>query len=172
MSGFPLRASAPQHLDGERVRDRARRASILVSRLFCLAAGGFLFVDTLLALWFTDFDLAVGNDLPHETWTFFFEFNTWHHLLHLVTASMLLVAATRRSWAPLGALVFGLVYLVLAPAAFIDGDDAFNVFYSADRENLVHAWLALQGVGFGWLGIQGLRGERDGRVAPASRSRR
>ena len=144
------------------------RAGLVLSRVFCVIAGGFLFLDTIAALAFTDFDLSTGDDLPHESWTFFFAFNTWHHLLHLVTSSILLVAATRREWAPAGALVFGAVYVVLAPAGFIDGDDAFDVFYSSTRENWVHALLAAQGVGFGALGLQALGRERRAQApAPA-----
>jgi hypothetical protein len=136
--------------------DALRRGALVLSRVFCVAAGGFLFVDTVAALVFTRFELSVGDDLPHQTWTFFFAFNTWHHLLHLVTSSLLLVAALRREWAPLGALVFGAVYVVLAPAGFVDGNDAFDVFYSSARENWVHAMLAVEGVGLGWLGLQAL----------------
>lgn len=135
----------------------SRPVGLLLSRLFCAATGGLLFLNTLAALAFTRFDLSVGDDLPRQTWTFFFTFNTWHHLLHLATSSLLLVAALRREWAPVGALSFGAVYLVLAPAGFLDGDDAFNVFYSSWPENLVHAMLAVQGVGLGWLGLQALR---------------
>ena len=137
---------------------RARTpAGLFLSRLFCVLAGGFLFVDTLAALAFTDFDLSVGDDLPHQGWTFVFAFNTWHHLLHLATSSLLLVAALRRRWAPVGALVFGAIYVVLTPAGFIDGDDAFNLFYGGVRENLIHAMLAVQGVGLGLLGLQDLK---------------
>ena len=144
------------------------RAGLVLSRAFCVLAGGFLFLDTIAALVFTDFDLSVGDNLPHESWTFVFAFNTWHHLLHLVTSSILLVAATRRDWAPAGALAFGAVYVVLAPAGFIDGDDAFNLFYSATRENLVHAALALQGVGFGVLGLRAVA--REERAPSGSRT--
>src|SRR5687767_13133417 len=114
-------------------------AGLVLSRAFCVGAGGFLFLDTIAALIFTRFELSVGDDLPRQTWTFFFAFNTWHHLLHLVTSAGLLVAARRREWAPVGALAFGAVYVVLAPVGFLDGNDAFDVFYSAGRENLVHA---------------------------------
>jgi hypothetical protein len=131
-----------------------------LSRVFCVAAGGGLLATTLGALVFTDFDLATGDELPHQTWNFFFAFNTWHHLLHLVTSSMLLVAALRRSWAPLGALVFGVIYVVLAPPGFMDGDDAFDVIYSGWRENWVHATLAVLGTGFGALGLRELAAER------------
>ncbi|HEV2812430.1 MAG TPA: DUF4383 domain-containing protein [Solirubrobacteraceae bacterium] len=133
--------------------------AIVLSRLFCVGAGGFLFVDTVVALVATDFDLATGDDLPHETWTWVFAFNTWHHLLHLATSTLLLVAALRREWAPWGVLVFGAIYVVLTPAGFIDGDDAFDVFYSSWRENWIHATLAVQGVSLGWLGLRELRRE-------------
>lgn len=73
---------------------------------------------------------------------------------------MLLVAATRRSWAPVGTLIFGAIYVLLTPAGFLDGDDAFNVFYSGTRENWVHALLALQGVGLGLLGLRALDHQR------------
>lgn len=133
-----------------------------LSRVFCVTAGGFLFVDTIAALAATDFDLTTGDDLPHETWTWIFAFNTWHHLLHLATSSMLLVAAQRRDWAPVGALVFGAIYVVLAPPGFLDGDDAFDVVYSGWRENWIHASLAVQGVAFGLLGLRSLAAERRG----------
>lgn len=46
-----------------------------------------------------------------------------------------------------GAPIFGEIYVVLAPAGWIDGDDAFDIFYRSTRENLVHTALAAQGVG-------------------------
>jgi hypothetical protein len=133
---------------------------LLLSRVFCVAAGGGLLATTIAALVFTDFDLSTGDELPHQSWNFYFAFNTWHHLLHLVTSSLLLVAATRRHWAPAGALFFGAVYVVLAPPGFMDGDDAFNVIYSGWRENWVHATLAVLGTGFGALGLRELAAER------------
>ena len=51
-----------------------------LSRVFCVAAGGGLLATTLGALVFTDFDLATGDELPHQTWNFFFAFNTWRRL--------------------------------------------------------------------------------------------
>src|ERR671917_1548888 len=79
---------------------------------------------------------------------------------------MLLVAALRRDWARVGALVFGVIYVVLAPLGFLDGDDAFDVIYSGWRENWIHATLAVQGIGFGALGLRQLARERSGGGAP------
>jgi len=137
--------------------DQIRHAGLLFSRVFCITAGGFLLLATAAALVFTEFDLSVGDRLPREGWLFLFAFNTWHHLLHLATSTLLLVAGLRRSWAPVGALIFGAIYVVLAPAGWIDGDDAFDIFYGSTRENLVHTALAVQGVGLGWLGLQASR---------------
>lgn len=122
-----------------------------------MLAGAFLFADSVAALVFTEFDLSTGDDLPRDEWNFIFAFNTWHHFLHMVTASVLLVAALRREWAPVGALVFGAVYVVLAPVGWIDGDDAFDLFYNAAHENVVHTSLAALGVGLGALGLLALR---------------
>ncbi len=157
--GRPLTSSPLPAQGRSAFAARLVAAGPFLSRAFGFTAGGFLLVDTLLALAFTDFDLAVGDDLPRETWTFFFAFNTWHHLLHLVTATLLLVTALKRAWAPLGALAFGAVYVVLTPLGFLDGDDAFNVIYSSWRENWVHAMLAVQGVGLGVMGLHALRCE-------------
>ena len=135
--------------------------AITLSRLFCIATGTGLLAVTLGALALTPFDLSTGDHLPHSCWAFFFAFNTWHHLLHLVTSAGLLIAARRRDHAPLGALLFGAIYVVLTPAGFADGDDAFDVIYSSWRENWVHATLAVAGVG---IGLAGLRERRRAQV--------
>jgi len=149
----PLTQSAP-------LVDDVRRVALAVSRPVCLLTGGLLLLDTIPALVFTAFDLATGDDLPSQGWNFVFAFNTWHHLLHVVTSTGLLIAGMRREWAPVGLLMFGAIYVLLAPAGFIDGDDAFDVIYSGWRENWVHAVLAVQGVVLGVLGLQARARER------------
>jgi hypothetical protein len=139
---------------------RPTSPAIALARFFCLFVGASLLLTTLAALALTNADFSFGDDLPHESWNFLFAFNGWHHLLHVVTATVLLVTATRRAWGPFGALIFGLNYAVMAPAGFLDGDDVFNTFYSGTGENIVHAALAVSGVTIGGLGLRALHQER------------
>ena len=54
----------------------------------------------------------------------------------------------------------------MAPVGFLDGDDIFNLFYSAVRENLVHSMFAVQGVTIGLLGLYAVRRARMGGTTP------
>lgn len=126
------------------------RAIPKLTRTFCVTVGLFLLLeDGTFGLILSGTDFSVSDHPPHKGWNFFFEFNSWHHVLHIATGALLLAAALRQEWAPTGAFVFGTIYLVMAPLGFIDGDDVLNVFYSGARENTVHAVLALAGVSLG-----------------------
>jgi hypothetical protein len=121
-----------------------------LTRAFCVTVGLLLLLeDGTLGLIFSGTDFSVSDHPPHKGWNFFFEFNSWHHLLHVATGALLLAAALRREWAPTGAFVFGAIYVLMAPLGFIDGDDVLNIVYSGARENTVHAVLAVAGVSLG-----------------------
>jgi hypothetical protein len=117
--------------------------------VFCLAVGPFLFLNGLAGLVFAGTGLAVGSPLPHREWNWFFQFNDWHQLLHVVTGALLIAGAVRTRWAGAAALIFGAAYLVLTPLAVIDGNDVVNVIYSDSRDNVIHGLLAIEGVGLG-----------------------
>ena len=122
-------------------------------RVFCLTAGPFLLIeDGIFGTLLANTAYTVGDDLPRETWNVFFQFNGWHHLLHVVTGAMLLVAGLRRRWAPLGTFAFGAIYALITPFGWLDGNDIFNVIYSSPRENVVHTLLAIVPM---WLGVAG-----------------
>jgi hypothetical protein len=120
-----------------------------LARIFCLLVGPALALNGLLGLLFAGAEFEVGDDLPHHGWNFFFEFNGWHELLHIATGLMLTVASFRQRWAPVGALLFGVIYAVLTPLALIDGDDVANVIFSDTRDNVVHALLGAAGLVLG-----------------------
>jgi hypothetical protein len=130
----------------------AERIVRLWAYAFCLTIGPFLFIDGLLGLIFAGTSLRGGEDLPHRGWNFFFQFNSWHHLSHVVTGLVLILAATTRSRLSTGLIVFGAFYAVAAPLGFIDGNDLLDVIYSDTRDNIVHAFFALQALAVG-LGI-------------------
>ena len=130
-----------------------RSDAITLCRIFCLLVGPFLFLDGLAGLLFASTGLETGDRLPREEWNWVFQFNGWHQLLHVLNGAVLTAGAIRGSWAPTAALAFGASYAVMAPVGFLDGDDIFNLFYSAVRENLVHSMFAVQGVTIGLLGL-------------------
>jgi hypothetical protein len=135
-----------------------------LTQIFCVVVGLSLLVEAgILGLIFAGTDFSISDHPPHEGWNFFFEFNSWHHALHIVTGGFLVVAALKQEWAAVGAFAFGAIYAVMAPLGFIDGDDVFNVFYSSARENSVHALLAVAGI---LLGLAGWRWSRDPDRAP------
>ena len=130
---------------------------VALCRLFCFAVGLSLLLDGAAGLLFAGTALTSADDLPNEEWNFVFHFNSWHQLLHVLNGLVLSAGAIRRQWAPAAALVFGATYAVMAPVGFLDGDDIFNVFYSATRENLVHTMFAILGVALGLLGLRAKR---------------
>jgi hypothetical protein len=122
---------------------------------FCLLVGPGLFLNGLLGLVFGGREFAVGGELPHSEFNFFFEFNGWHHVLHVVTAGILVVGVLRPRFAPAAALAFGAIYALLTPLAFLDGDDVTNVVFSDSPDNFVHLTLALIGSAAGLIALRG-----------------
>ena len=74
---------------------------------FCVLVGPSLVLNGIAGLIFAGTRFNVGDNLPHHRWNFLFEFNSWHHLLHIATGALLVAASLKRAWAPLGVLVFG-----------------------------------------------------------------
>ena len=136
---------------------------------FCLAVGVSLLLNWILGLVFGGREFATSDDPPRSEFNFFFEFNGWHHLLHVLTAAVLVAAIFRRDWAPACALLFGAVYLVLTPLAVADGNDVANAVYSDTPDNFVHGSLAVAGVA---LGVAGFRAAyaASASASPAARS--
>ena len=142
----------------------ARLDAVDVCRLFCLAVGPLLLLDAVFGLGFAGTPWSAGNDLPREEWNYIFHFNSWHQLLHVLDGLVLIAGAVKREWAWAAALAFGGSYAVMAPAGFLDGDDVFNLFYSATRENLVHTMFAVQGVVLGLLALRSQRRRRHAQL--------
>jgi hypothetical protein len=147
----------------------AERIVPLLAYAFCLTIGPFLFIDGLLGLIFAGTSLRSGEDLPHRSWNFFFQFNSWHQLSHVATGLVLILAATQRSRLSTGLVIVGATYAVAAPLGFIDGNDVLNVIYSDTRDDVIHALLALQALALG-LGLLVVRRRlpRSSRPIPAA----
>ena len=138
---------------------------------FCLLFGPGLTLFGILGLLLGNADFRTGDALPHDPFPVFFEFNGWHHLLHIVTALVLVAGVVRATFAPWAAVIFGASYLVIAPLGFIDGDDAANLVYSGAADNVVHITLAVLGIAAGSLGVRRRRGSIPRRAVDLSPSR-
>jgi hypothetical protein len=147
-----------------------RRISPWLAGLFCFVVGPPLMLDGITGLIFAGTGLSVGSNLPHREWNWFFEFNDWHHILHIVSGGILVIALLRRKWWARGVLAFGAIYVILTPLAILDGDDIGNVVFSDGRDNVVHAVLAAAGVFFG-VTAGALRRSQASEVGRATYSR-
>jgi len=140
-----------------------------LARAFCFAVGPALLLNGILGLAFGGREFAVGDDLPRHEFNLFFEFNGWHHVLHIGTAALLCLGAVRAALAPAMAVAFGAVYLVLTPLGFIDGDDVANMVYSPLADNFIHLTLAVVGTAVGVRDLVLGRAEDDAlRERPAA----
>jgi hypothetical protein len=132
----------------------ARRLRTDPAWTFCLLVGPGLTLFGILGLLLGNADFTVSDHPPHDPFPVYFEFNGWHHLLHVVSAAVLVAGVVRPRFAPAAAIVFGLIYLVVAPLGFADGDDVADLVYSGTADNVVHITLAVAGIAAGVLGAR------------------
>ena len=80
-----------------------------------------------------------------------FEVNGWHNVVHLVSGIVLLLLASTRGSARLGAIAFGLAYAVVTAIGLIDGNDVLGILPVNAADNGLNLVLALLGLiaGFG-----------------------
>jgi hypothetical protein len=128
------------------LRSLARTSGLDPAWAFCLLFGPGLTVFGILGLLVGNADFTVSDDLPHEPFPVYFEFNGWHHALHVVSALVLVAGVLRPAFAPTAAMIFGVTYLAVAPLGFADGNDVGNLVYSGAADNVVHITLAVLGI--------------------------
>lgn len=75
-----------------------------------------------------------------------FEVNAWHNIVHLVSGLVLLAAFRRRGPAKTVALVFGVVYGVVAVIGLIDGADVLGIIPVNAADNVLHIALSALGI--------------------------
>ena len=97
-----------------------------------------------------------------------FEVNGWHNVVHLVSGILLLLLASQRGSARLGAIAFGLVYALVTIAGLIDGNDVLGTLPVNAPDNLLHIALSLLGLMAGFASPGGRDGDRWEPAPPAS----
>ena len=138
-------------------------AARTLAQMFCLVTGIVLIAVGVLGFIFGSADFAAnagGRTYPEFI---VFEVNGWHNVVHLATGAFLVFMAAAPTTAITGALVFGVVYLVVTVWGFVDGDDVLSIVPINIADNWLHLALAvvaiLVGVSAGGLAGSARKGE-------------
>jgi hypothetical protein len=111
---------------------------------FCLLGGAVLLGRGLVGFAFLD----TSFELPGEG---------WHHLIHLVSGALLLVAARGPVPARALAIGFGLAYAGLAVIGIVDGDDVLGLIAADTADKAFHTVIGLASLGAGLASRPGPR---------------
>jgi hypothetical protein len=117
--------------------DKARvRSHRTAAQWFCLLGGAVLLVRGLVGFAILD----TSFDLPGEG---------WHHLIHLSSGALLLMAGRSPVSARALAIGFGLVYAGFALIGIADGDDVLGLIAADTADKIFHAVIGLASLGAG-----------------------
>jgi hypothetical protein len=117
-------------------------AARTIAQTFCLVVGIGLIAAGVLGFFFGGSGFGAGTNVQGEEFIVF-EVNGWHNIVHIATGAVLLLLAPKAKVAATGALVFGLVYVVVAVWGFIDGNDVANLIPVNTADNWLHVAIAL-----------------------------
>ena len=129
------------HIGYEAARHRYRGRT--PAQTYCLLAGGVLLIAGI-AGFLVDSGFQTGDIDGDELLGL--EVNGIHNLVHLLSGFLLLAAFPKRGAAKVVALVFGLVYGVVAIIGLADGDDVLGLIPVNTPDNILHIALAAVGV--------------------------
>ena len=152
----------------------ARRSGLKVgaartlAQLFCLLGGLVLIAVGVLGFFFASGDFATGSNVQGDDFVVF-EVNGWHNVVHIATGAFLLLMSPKPQSAALGALTFGVLYIVVSVWGLIDGNNILNAVPVDSWDNGLHVALALAGVVVGLTaGALGLSGRKERQAVEAT----
>jgi hypothetical protein len=149
--------------DAGRKQGAKEGAARTLAQTFCLVTGIVLIAVGVLGFIFGSPDFTVGPGVSGEEFIVF-EVNGWHNIVHLATGAFLLFMAAKPASAITGALVFGVLYVVVTIWGFVDGSDIATIVPINTADNFLHLVLALVALAVG-LSAGGLAGSaRSGRA--------
>jgi len=96
----------------------------------------------VLGFFFGGSGFSVGPAVSGQPFIIF-EVNGWHNIVHLASGALLLLVAAKPATAITGALVFGVVYVVVTLWGFIDGNDILSIVPVNTADNFLHLALAV-----------------------------
>jgi Domain of unknown function (DUF4383) len=149
-------AHAAAATDRDASRSRSTFRSLTPAQGYCLTAGLVLLLAGILGfLADSSFDTSstvdvdrVGNANGQLQGDGFlgFEVNGWHNVVHLLSGLVLLAAFARRRPAKTVALLFGVVYGIVAIIGLIDGNDVLGLIPINAADSVLHLALAALGI--------------------------
>lgn len=127
--------------------DKKEAGARTLAQVFCLVTGIVLIVVGVLGF-FVNSDFSAGPGVSGDE-LIVFEVNGWHNIVHIVTGAFLLFMAAAARTAVIGALAFGVLYVVVTVYGFIDGNDFLTLVPINTPDNFLHLALALLAIGVG-----------------------
>jgi Domain of unknown function (DUF4383) len=131
-----------------------------LAQTFCLVTGIVLILVGVLGFIFGGSAFNVGTVVEGENFIVF-EVNGWHNIVHLLTGVFLVAMASAPATAVTGAIVFGVLYLVVALWGFIATQNILFIASTNLADNLLHVALGILGLAVGLSA----RGMTDGASA-------
>ena len=134
------------------------KAAKTLAQTFCLVTGIVLIAVGVLGFIIggAGAEFSTGPGVSGEE-LIVFEVNAWHNIVHLATGAFLVFMAASARSAITGALVFGVVYVVVTIWGFIDGNDILTIVPINTADNFLHLALALVALAIG-ISAGGLAG--------------
>lgn len=114
-----------------------------LAQMFCLVTGAVLVIVGILGF-FSDASFEAGANVSGGEFLGF-EVNGWHNIVHIATGAFLLAVAGNAAAAISGALVFGLLYVVVSIWGLID-DTVLWLVPINDADNVLHLILAVAAI--------------------------
>ena len=131
------------HVGYEDARHRERGRS--PAQWYCLLGGAALLLAGI-AGFIADAGFNTGGDIDGDRLLGIFEVNGWHNIVHIASGLLLLAASAKRASAKTVALLFGIVYGVVALIGLIDGQTVLGLIPVNPADNILHIALSAVGI--------------------------
>ena len=130
------------HVGYEDARHRERGRT--PAQLYCLLAGAALLLAGIAGFFF-DSSFDTGGTIDGDA-LIGFEVNGFHNLVHIASGLLLLASSAKRTSAKTVALLFGIVYGIVALIGLIDGETVIGLIPVNPADNILHIALAAAGI--------------------------
>ena len=140
------RAGAPRTSSGDRADADARTPA----QWYTLIFGAVLLLVGIVGF-AADAGFDTGTGIDGDKLLGIFEVNGIHNLVHIASGALLLALSPKRATARLGAIGFGVVYLLVTIIGFIQGDNVVGLIPVNSADNFLHLAISVLGIAAGLM---------------------